>query len=162
MLNLFLNTAKLINRMMSFTGMLVLFLMMLLTTADVIGRYLFNKPVQGTFELTEIMLVTIVFSSMAFCQFSKGHISVDILVRHFPQKTQRIIDTFNYLATLVVLILISWMSFKNGVEVMNSKDMTMILEIPIYPFVFIVSLGAAGMAVEVLRDMIMTWTQEVQ
>lgn len=140
--------------------MVVLCLMMLLTTVDVLGRYVFDKPVQGTFELTEIMLATIVFCSLAFCQFSKGHISVDILVNHFPEKTQKALTILNYMATILVLVLIAWMSFHHGLMIKESKDVTMILGIPIYPFVLLASLGAAGMAVEVLRDMVLTWTEE--
>ena len=160
MLNIFLSATKIINRAMNFVAMAVLCLMMLLTTIDVLGRYLFDKPVQGTFELTEIMLVTIVFCSLAFCQFSKGHISVDIVVKHFSQKIQKIIQTLNYFVTIMVLVLIAWMSFQNGMMVRESKQVTMILGIPIYPFVLVVSLGALGMAVEILRDIIATWTEE--
>ena len=145
---------------MSFVAMAVLCLMMLLTVMDVLGRYLFNKPVQGTFELTEIMLATIVFCSLAFCQFSKGHISVDIVVKNFSQKKQKAIQILNYIVTIIVLGLIAWMSFQNGMMVRESREVTMILEIPIYPFVFLVSMGAVGMAVEVFRDIVIVWTKE--
>lgn len=140
--------------------MIILCLMMMLTTIDVIGRYWFDKPVQGTFELTEIMLAVIVFCSLGFCQFSKGHISVDIVVSRFPNKFQKAVESLNYIVTITVLVLIAWMSFQNGMMLKDSMDMTMILGIPIYPFVLLVSLGAAGMVVEVLRDIVITWTKE--
>ena len=35
-----------------------LFALMLLTTADVVGRYFFNLPILGTVELTQQMLAT--------------------------------------------------------------------------------------------------------
>ena len=159
-MNLFLKITTFINRTMSVVAMAVLCLMMLLTTIDVLGRYLFDKPVQGTFELTEIMLATIVFCSLAFCQFSKGHISVDIVVSRFPKKTQKVIESLNYFVTIVVLGLIAWMSFQNGMMLKESMDVTMILGIPVYPFVLLASLGAAGMMVEVLRDIVITWTEE--
>ncbi len=140
MLNLFLKTIKLVNRAMSIFAMGILCLMMMLTTLDVFGRYFFNKPVQGTFEMTEIMLSAIVFCSLAFCQFGNGHISVDILVNHFSTKTQRSIETLNYIITILVLVLIAIMSFQNGLMVKETGDVTMILGIPIYPFIFLVSL----------------------
>ena len=37
----------------------VLFLMMMVTAVDVIGRYLFNTPLAGGFELTEMMLAAL-------------------------------------------------------------------------------------------------------
>lgn len=160
MLNLFLKITTFINKAMSVVAMAVLCLMMVLTTIDVMGRYLFDKPVQGTFELTEIMLATIVFCSLAFCQFSKGHISVDIVVSRFSKKSQKTIEMLNYIVTLVVLGLIAWMSFQNGMMLKNTMDVTMILGIPIYPFVLLVSLGALGMVFEVLRDIVIIWTKE--
>ncbi len=160
MLNIFLKAATLLNRIMSGVAMAVLCLMMLLTVTDVFGRYMLDKPVQGTFELTEIMLTTIVFCSLASCQFGKGHISLDIMVNHFSHKKQKIMQILNYIVTLIVLILIALMSFQNGMMVKESKDVTMILGFPIYPFVLLVSLGAFSMALEVLRDIVITWAKE--
>jgi TRAP-type C4-dicarboxylate transport system permease small subunit len=160
MIGIFLRITKIINRAMSVIAMIVLVVMVLLTTIDVLGRYLFNKPVQGTFELTEIMLASIVFCSLAFCQFGKGHIAVDIVVSRFSQKVQKAIQTFNYIITIFVLGMIAIMSFENGMMIKESQDVTMILEIPIYPFIFLVSIGSAGMALEVLRDIVLTWSEE--
>ncbi|MDJ0828280.1 MAG: TRAP transporter small permease [Desulfobacterales bacterium] len=154
MLDLFLRSATLLNRITGITAMVVLFLMMMLTTGDVAGRFLFNKPVQGSFELIEIMLATIVFCAMAYCQSSKGHIAVDIVVKKLSRDSQKRVLLLNYLLTLCILGLIAWKSFENAIMVMHSKDVTMILGIPLYPFMFLVVLGAAGMSLEVIRDIV--------
>jgi TRAP-type C4-dicarboxylate transport system permease small subunit len=35
--------------------------MMCLTTVDVVGRYVFNSPVLGAFELTEFLVLILIF-----------------------------------------------------------------------------------------------------
>ncbi len=144
---------KVFNRTTSIIAMAVLFLMMMITTVDVIGRFVFNTPIQGSFELTQIMLVSIVFCSMAFCQFSRGHISVDIAVRHFGKTTQLVLKAANYVLTALVLVLIAWKSAENAIMSMHSNEQTMILGIPVYPFIFLVALGSTGMLMEVIKDL---------
>lgn len=64
---------------------LVLFALMLLTTADVLGRFLFNAPVTGTVELTQLMLAALVFLALPVVCWREGHIAVDLLDSVFPQ-----------------------------------------------------------------------------
>lgn len=54
-----------------------------LTVADVFLRYFFNSPIRGVTDLTEFVLVIIVFPSLSWCALSGTHVSVDIVVSHF-------------------------------------------------------------------------------
>ena len=63
-----------------------LFGMMLLTTADVTGRYFFNSPILGAVELTQLMLAALVFLSLPVVCWRQEHISVDLLDAVFPAK----------------------------------------------------------------------------
>ena len=139
---------------MSVLAMAVLCLMMGLTAVDVLGRYIFNRPVDGTFEMTEMMLAVLVFCSLAFCQFSSGHISVDILVKNFSKGVQKSIQVVNYILTIAIMGLVAWMTFQHALDIKATKDVTMILQIPIYPFMLIASLGALGMTFQVLVDLL--------
>ena len=42
----------------------ILFAMMLLTTVDVVARYVFNRPLRGAFEVTELLLVVLIFAGL--------------------------------------------------------------------------------------------------
>ena len=63
-----------------------LFAMMLLTTADVTGRYVFNSPILGTVELTQMMLAVLVFLSLPIASWQQEHISVDLIDIIFPAR----------------------------------------------------------------------------
>lgn len=56
----------------------VLFAMMTLTCADVIGRYFFSKPIFGGFELTETMLAVMIFLGLPLVTLRNEHITVDV------------------------------------------------------------------------------------
>ena len=57
---------------------LVLFAMMALTCADVIGRYFFSRPIFGGFELTEMMLAAMIFLALPLVTLRNEHITVDV------------------------------------------------------------------------------------
>jgi len=57
----------------------LIFCLMLLTCVDVVGRYFFNKPVMGGFELTEMLLAALIFAGLPLVTLRGEHIIVDIL-----------------------------------------------------------------------------------
>ncbi len=154
MLNAVLEKISGLSKFLSYAAGMVLIAMMLLTTADVAGRYLFNSPIMGVFELTEFMMACLVFCSLAYTQSKKAHVAVDILGTMLPPNGQRAIEFINYLISFCILALITWKSIERGVEVMATKDSSAILQIPVYPFMFLVALGSAALAIEYLKDMI--------
>ena len=143
-----------LSKYLSYVAGFVLIAMMLLTTADVAGRYLFNSPILGGFEVTEFTMVCLVFCSLAYTQSKKAHVAVDILANLLPPKGQRFIDIINYLISFLILALITWKSIERGFEVMANKESSAILQIPVYPFMFLVALGSAALCLEYLKDMI--------
>ena len=138
----------------AYIGALSLFLMMCLTIADVAGRYLFNKPILGAFELTEFMVLVLIFSFLAYAQSHKAHINVDLFTMFFPEKLRNIIELLNHVACLAIMILITWTGFKNAVEIMEAGESSPNLALPNYPFVFFLVLGCAIMCIEFIRDII--------
>ena len=139
---------------LSYLGAVGLIAMMLLTAADVTGRYLFNKPVLGAFELTEFLVLILIFSFLAHAQSEKNHVSVDLLVGRFSKKWQTIIGIFNHVVCLVLMGLFVWMTTTRAMELKEYSEASSNLGIPKYPFAFFVVIGFAILGVEYLRDLI--------
>jgi TRAP-type C4-dicarboxylate transport system permease small subunit len=99
-------------------------------------------------------MVCLVFCSLAYTQSKKAHVAVDILASLMPPKGQRFIDIINYLISFLILALITWKSIERGFEVMANKESSAILQIPVYPFMFLVALGSAALCIEYLKDII--------
>lgn len=60
--------------------------MMLLTCVDVIGRYLFTRPIPGSFELTEILLAAIIFIGLPIVSLKNDHVTVDLFASVTPYR----------------------------------------------------------------------------
>ena len=58
---------------------LLLFCLMAITCADVIGRYFFGTPVYGAFEMTEMLLAALIFVGLPLVTLRNEHITVDLL-----------------------------------------------------------------------------------
>ena len=123
-------------------AMVLLVLLVLLTVADVIMRRFFNAPIGGTFELTRVILGTIVFFSLAYCAVKGGHIVVDVLVTRFPQWAQSSVRIIIHLLSVVIMFVISWRLFAYAVKMEAVGEVTAIWNIPVYPFVLLAALGS--------------------
>lgn len=134
-------------------AMVVLAAMMLLTVADVTGRYLFNRPLTGSTEVTEFMMACLSFLAMAWCTKKKTHIKLDIMDRYLPPTAQAISDIVFYLLGLGLFSLISWQNFLMARYHLVARYDSPVLKIPDYPFYMLVSF-ACGIAALVLLFLI--------
>ncbi|GAB6907280.1 putative TRAP transporter, DctQ-like membrane protein [Desulfosarcina cetonica] len=143
-----------ISRNLAYLGAIALMAMMLLTTVDVVGRYFFNKPVLGAFELTEFLVLILIFSLLAHSQANKSHVAVDLIFDHFPGRLRKIIEVFNHLVCLLFMLLIAYRGFIRALEIKAFGEATSNLGIIKYPFAFFVVLGCVALSIEYLRDLI--------
>ena len=54
--------------------------MMLMTMIDVLLRKFTNLSILGTVELTELMMVIVIFGSLAQCEVDGGHIKQEVFI----------------------------------------------------------------------------------
>ena len=140
------------SRLLTYIGAAALFLMMCLTTVDVIGRYLFNTPILGTLEMTEFLVLIVVFSFLAYTQSEKSHVSVDLVVLTLPAKVRGIIWIVNSILCFLLMAIITWRGVDKALELKEIGETSPNLMVPNYPFVFFLVLGCGVLCVEYFRD----------
>lgn len=145
-----------LSRVVSGVGLSLLVGMMLLIVADVSLRRLFNKPILGSVELVEYTLAILVFLTIAYCAVQGGHIAIDVLFSRFPQRLQAVLDSFNYLLSVVLFGLMSWQLIVQVLNVKRMGEASMLLGIPHYPVVFIAAFGSALLTVVLLLQFVET------
>jgi tripartite ATP-independent transporter DctM subunit len=123
-------------------GGVVLALMMLLTATDVIGRYLFNRPFDGSTELNEVMLAIVVFFGVAYTATQKGHVRVEILVSALPPKARMLLDALMTFLGFGLFSLMSWQAVVLAIDQWNRDLTTSVLYIPVFPFALVVAFGS--------------------
>ncbi len=140
------------SKILTYIGGVVLFILVIMTTIDVTGRYLFSKPLPATYELTQFMFSIIVFFGMAYFGIIKRHIRINLLVDKFPTTTQNIIDTTTGLLSLGMCSVLSWQAVVQARVLQLDKLRSDIWHIPIFPFQLLVALALAILGVVLLAD----------
>lgn len=131
--------------------------MMLLVVADVGGRHLFNRPVQGALELTEFFMVAIVFFSFAHKQAIKAHIRVELLDGVISHSKKLRLGLVSYILGLVVFSLMTWQGWMSFVDSWKIREATDgLIRFPIYPAKLAIPLGCFLLSLRFLADVIDT------
>jgi TRAP-type transport system small permease protein len=143
---------KSLSTYLSYIGNFALAGMMLLTTTDVVGRYFFNAPVLGAYEITEYLMLIMVFSFLALAQSAKVHINVDIVFNHLPVRFRNFLQRFNHFVCLLMMILVTWMSILRVFELRRTGEASVLLKIPDYPFAAFLGIGCLVFCIEFFKD----------
>lgn len=136
---------------MNWIGAASLVFMMLLTVADVIGRF-FNSPIPGTFEVVGFTGAAVVAFALPYTSIEKGHIAVDILVQKLPWLARVIINAVNALVAMVLFCVISWQCVVFARSMQMSAEVSPTLQMPIYPFVYGIAAGCALLSLVLLIE----------
>ena len=135
-------------------AMLVLFLLMLLGATEVIGRYIFNRPIAAVLELSQIMQATMIFLAWAYTTAEGSHVRVDLIVRRFSPRLQAIIELVMAVLGIALFSLIAWQAAKKALYYWASNMQVDVLFIPLAPFQFLLTIGAALLCLELIAQMI--------
>lgn len=141
-------------RSYSVVGVGALAVMMFLTGADVISRYMFNAPVKGAFELTEFLLAMLVACTIARCSLHKGHVSVTFILARLPIRAQGVINIITIILSLGLFILITWRSFVFARILLASGSTSATLLIPMFPFAIVLGFGISLLCLVLAFDLI--------
>jgi TRAP-type C4-dicarboxylate transport system permease small subunit len=153
---------KAISRITGLVAMGVLFLMMLLTVADVILRAVFNSPIIGTTEMTEQMMVAVVFLGFGWCALQERQIRVDLFVSRYRPGTQRVIDLFMNSVGLVLVAVICWRTLMTTLIVQRLGITCAYIGVPKYPFYALASFGWAVLFVAMTGLLIKTIMEKAE
>lgn len=143
------------NKYLNYIGMVLVFLLMLLTVADVVGRKLVGvvpgfEPVPGSFELTEFMMLAIVYTALGYAQVKGDHISIDVLTSRFNPRARNILDLVVYVVCAAMAVVLSWRAFVRGQRLIAEGDYSAVWHIPVYPFLFLIGVGMIIFALALL------------
>jgi TRAP-type C4-dicarboxylate transport system permease small subunit len=117
----------------------LLFAMMLLTFVDVVMRYLFNAPVKGGFEVTEMMMAVLIFAGLPLVSRKNEHVTIDAFDRFFPASLRRVLHVIIQLICAATLVGMAWLLYRKAGNFAEIGDITQTLKFPIAPFVYLMA-----------------------
>jgi TRAP-type C4-dicarboxylate transport system permease small subunit len=115
---------------------LILFLMMLLTFVDVVARYLFNFPLRGGFEVTELMLLVLIFAGLPLVSHADEHVTMDFIDRMLPEAGRRFLVRLVHAVCAAVMFFLTWQVWIKAGRIAGYGDTTDVLKITVGPFVY--------------------------
>ena len=124
----------------------ILFAMMLLTVVDVVARYIFSRPLRGAFEITELMLLVLIFAGLPLVSFADEHAVMDFIDRLLGPRGQSWLERGVQLVNAGVMFLLTWLVWRKADRIWAYRDATDVLRIVYGPFVYFmaVTLALAG------------------
>ena len=128
-----------LQRALGVTSAVVLFAMMMITAVDVAGRYLFNKPIAGGFELTEIMLAALIYCGLPLVSARREHIVIDTFDPLFSRRLKRGLDMVAEVVCAVALAGVGFLIFLRAGRVAEYGDTTSVLKLPLAPVVYVMA-----------------------
>ena len=126
---------------MAIVGGAVLLCLMTLTVVAVTLRK-FNDPILGTQDLSEAGLTIVVFFAMAYSGWTGGHIAVDLIGNFVSQRRLAAVDTAVRIACGLFFLVAAWQSLDQGLDALEFGDGFNLLDIPHYPFYFVIAFGS--------------------
>ena len=125
----------------------VLFAMMGLTVVDVVARYVFNRPLRGAFEVTELMLLVLIFAGLPLVSFSDEHATMDFVDRLLGPRAQRWLERGVQLVNGAFMLFLAWLVWLKANRIWGYRDTTDVLRILYGPFVYFmaITLALAGL-----------------
>lgn len=144
----------LISKILHYIAVGMIALMMFLTVAAVIMRYIFRNPILGAYEITELMMVVVVFFALAYTQVRNRHVSIDILVTHLRERVRKIIESIVVLLTFIFFVIFTWRSYGQSLFVLSKGDSSIELGIPFYPFVLVIVISSGVLCLVLLIDIV--------
>src|SRR5580765_5656686 len=97
-----------LDRALGFSAAILLFCLMMLTTADVISRYIFNWPLRGAFEITELLLLSLIFAGLPLASRAGEHVTLDFVDLALPPWGRRLLRRLIDLVCGVILLGLAW------------------------------------------------------
>jgi TRAP-type C4-dicarboxylate transport system permease small subunit len=86
-------------------------IMVITIVLDALTRYLFNTSLGWPFEITEFLMLPVVFLPVGYVLVQERHLAMEILFDHFSSRTQAVLKVFIQVVSIVwfsVLFIVGW------------------------------------------------------
>ena len=115
---------------------IALFAIMVLTFLDVGGRKLLDNSITGSLELTELLMVVVIFGALPLVSERGEHVVFDSLDPYLPPFLKKIQRALVHLLCAVALIALGWLMWQTGTDFLGTGETTAQLKILKAPFIY--------------------------
>lgn len=114
----------------------ILFCMMTLTFVDVVARYVFNRPIRGGFEITELMLLVLIFAGLPLVSHADEHVTIDFIDRLLVPRAREALKRVVHGGCAALMFFLTWLMWRKAGTIAGYGDTTDVLKVLVGPFVY--------------------------
>ncbi len=126
-----------------------LFTMMAITAVDVVGRYLFNAPLSGGYEIVQYLMALVVFAALPVTTAADSHLSVTLIPPRMAGGIGRAHRIVVGLVSMIALVVIAWRMAEQARILGQSQQISGYLQLPLAPIAWTMA-ALAGLAVIII------------
>lgn len=135
-------------------GGVMIFLLVLLATANVLGRWLLDLPISGYIDWVEQAMAFMAFCGLAYTQRIGGHIRMDIIIGRLPARRLWFAESLTTLLMLLMSLILAYGSYLHFLRAFVIGDSSLDINLPTWPAKLVVPLAFAVLA---LRLALQLW-----
>jgi TRAP-type C4-dicarboxylate transport system permease small subunit len=121
----------------------ILLAMMCLTFVDVVARYVFNRPLRGGFEVTELLLLVLIFAGLPLVSHADEHVTMDFIDRLLGERARRVLAGAMHVVVAALMFFMTWQVWIKAGRISAYGDATDVLRILYGPFVYFMAVMIA-------------------
>lgn len=127
---------KLIETVCGLLAAVALFAIMALTFFDVGGRKLLSQSITGSLELTELLMVVVIFAALPLVSLRGEHVVFDSLDGYLPQALRKVQRALMQAVCGCALLALGWLMWQTGGQFLETGETTAQLKILKAPFMY--------------------------
>lgn len=140
--------ARILEGVLDVAAGMLLFIMMMVTTVDVVGRYFFHSPLHGAYESNELLLGVVVFLALPRVTWHGAHLNVSMIDGVLPSRWLRLKQALLDWVSGGILAVLSWQLYLHASGMAEFGDRSNALDIPLAPLAWLIAAltGLAALA----------------
>ena len=143
--------SALLNKGLAFVAGCCLIAMMLVTVGEMVSR-MFGNPMAGTVETIGWLAAVTTAFALGYTQIHQGHVSIDLFTNRLNPRLRAVINILVYLTSTALFMVVTWNIFHHAGVLKQSGSLSETMKVIVYPWVYLVSLGCAGLTLALLVD----------
>ncbi len=127
---------KLLETLCSLLSAVALFAIMALTFFDVGGRKLLDNSIPGSLELTELLMVVVIFGALPLVSLRGEHVVFDSLDAYLPAGLRKLQVALVQALCAAAMLALAWLMWRTGNQFMETGETTSQLKLLKAPFIY--------------------------
>jgi TRAP-type C4-dicarboxylate transport system permease small subunit len=132
--------------------------MVMVTVGEMVLRML-GRPMAGTVETIGWLAAVTTAFALGYTQVHQGHVSIDLFTTRLGSRSQVVVRMLVNLISAALFVIMTWNVFRYAGLLRETGSLSETMKVIVYPWVYLVSLGCAGLALALVVDFLKSCRQ---